>query len=64
MFFPGSIGIFDRHTQEGLDFILLRKRRTSFGGNRNRPGGKCRPLTNHVVPYIAPNTMRRKKVKQ
>jgi hypothetical protein len=31
---------------EGLDFILLRKRKTHFGDNKHSPGSACKPRIN------------------
>lgn len=56
----------------GLDGILLKRRKTSFGARKTTPGGdfhgemrirNYQPMTNKVEPYTAPNTMKKRKVK-
>ena len=33
----GTVGMFDQQKAEGVDFILLRKRKSLFGGRKNWP---------------------------
>lgn len=64
----GSIGIFDQQRNEGIDAILMRKRKACWGGRKNWSGGnrawwksKPEPI---VAPYKAPDTMRAKRRKK
>ena len=42
--------LFPNETMEGLDNILLRLRKTSFGDNKHRPNYRPAHLTNKVEP--------------
>lgn len=58
------IGMFDQYRNEGLDAILLRKRKTSFGDHKRRSGGnnpdwKNAPRGTGVKPYTTPKPYRR-----